>query len=170
MTVEQPKSPAADQTPGVVTRTTRVPLSVPRAKLAVPPITGFHTHWFLNKPERIAQALAAGYQFVAKGDVPVPNHSLGGDRGQADGTDLGSQISVIAGGDESSGGQPARLVLMKIRQEWRDDDVKAREAQNDRLVEALRGGEARGPNMPAGLDTSHRIAGRSNRNIFTKRT
>ncbi len=167
MTTPIPANPAADIS---ITRETRIPLGGGRQKLAVPQRPGYHRHWFINRPERIAQALQAGYAFAKKGDVAVPNHSLAGDRTKTLGTDLGSQVSVIAGGEESFGGQPARLVLMEIPDEWRNDDIKAREAQNDRLVAALRRGDADGPGSPGSLDKSHRVVGSSNRNIFTKRT
>lgn len=164
MTTE--KNPAVTSTPAVRQRS---PLSVPRAKLAVPEISGYHCHWFLNSEARLAAALQAGYEFVSKEETVVPNHSLAtGDEAATGGTDLGSRVTVISGSSVENG-QAVRLVLMKIRQEWRTEDMKAREAQSDKLVEALRAGKVADA-MQASADLTNRYTGASNRNIFRKRT
>lgn|SRR5574341_513346 len=147
----------------------RVPLSVPRAKLAVPEIPGFHCHWFINSEARIHAALQAGYDFVNKGETVVPNHGLAtGDEDATGGTDLGSRVTVVSGSSVENG-QAVRLVLMKIPLEWRNEDMKAREAQSDKLVEALRSGRV-ADGMQASADLTNRYTGASNRNIFRKRT
>lgn len=159
-------NPAADPKP---LPRQRVPLSVPRAKLAVPEIPGFHCHWFVNSEARILAAQQAGYDFVRKDETLVPNHSLAtGDEEATGGTDLGSRVTVVSG-ETNESGQAVRLVLMKIPLEWRNEDMKAREAQSDKLVEALRAGKA-GDSMQAGADLTNRYTSASNRNIFRKRT
>lgn len=160
-------SPAAQRQAGGVDSRTRVPLNSVRAKLAVPAIEGYHTHWFLDTGTRIHDALRAGYEFVGKGEVAVPNHSLAADRETGDGTDLGSRVTIVSGG-EGEGGQAGRLVLMKLRQEWRDADMKAREQVSDRLVDALRAGSI--ADQGKGGSPEHRYAGQQNRSIFTKRS
>lgn len=166
-------SPAAETTKFGVSEATRIPLSGGRMKLQVPKIPGYHLYWFLDKPGRVEAALAAGYEFVQKDEVQVPNHQIAAPRTKTDGTDLGSRVTVVAGGEE--GGQAQRHVLMKLRQEWRDKDMKAREAKSDALVAALTRGNAQGPDkMPGDADTSNRYLGRHGqpnpRTIFTKRT
>lgn len=159
-------NPAADRTPEV---RQRIPLSVPRAKLAVPDIPGYHCHWFIASEARMHAAIQAGYEFVSKEETVVPNHSLAtGDDQATGGTDLGSRVTIISGSTVENG-QAVRLVLMKIRQEWRNEDMKAREAQSDKLVEALRAGKIADAQQ-ANADLTHRYTGASNRNIFRKRT
>lgn len=151
-----------------ITAATRTSLAAPRAKLFVPPIPGYHTHWFRGGI-RVEQAIQAGYEFVKKGDVPVANHGIASSREDTDGSDLGSRISVIAGGVDVNDGQPQRLYLMKIKQEWRAEDMKSRQARNELLVDALKRGDA-GKDQAQGLDLSHRKPGLSNRNLFSKRS
>lgn len=150
-----------------ITERTRIPLGGTRAKLAVPKIPGYHTHWFLDKNGRIEAAALAGYEFVEKSEVSVPNHSIAGDRSDRQGTALGSRVSIVAGADDEAQGQPARLVLMKLRQEWRDADMKSREEANDKLVAALRNGSIADRE---GGDPSGRYTKPSNRTMFTKRS
>jgi hypothetical protein len=42
----------------------RVPMSLPTLKLAVPEIPGFYCHWMRGDPMRMQQAQRAGYVFV----------------------------------------------------------------------------------------------------------
>ena len=48
---------------------TRVPMSTAQQKLSVPEIPGFHLHWMMGSPSRIAQAMKAGYTFVDPDEV-----------------------------------------------------------------------------------------------------
>jgi len=119
----------------------RIPMSVPNQKLAVPDIPGYHLHWMLGTPERISQAQRAGYRFVEQDEVNVSRHGIADDLSQNGSTDMGSQVSVVAGGHASNGGQPTRLILMKLPIEYWNEDQKALESKSDALVEALRGGQ-----------------------------
>lgn len=118
----------------------RIPMSVPSQKLTVPEIPGYHLHWMMGTVERLEQARRAGYEFVERGEVEVIETGLANDPSGDGNTDLGSQVSLVAGGLTTSG-QPARLVLMKLRQEYWDEDQKALEAKSDALVAALRAGK-----------------------------
>lgn len=170
-------SPAAPQgraaTALGVTAETRIPLSGGRLKLSTPKIPGYHCHWFADRSDRVEAAVAAGYEFVEKGEVSVNNLGVAREAATGAGTDLGSRVSIVAGGDNN--GQALRLVLMKIRQEWRDKDMRARENSSDALVAALTRGQAGSAQMPGEADTSHRYIGegggrRPQKSIFTKRT
>lgn len=152
-------SPAA---PRGVTADTRIPLSVPRQKHSTPKIPGYYTRWFMDTEARVAQCLAAGYEFVTKEEVAVNNFSVAGDRGDVGGSDLGSRVTIVAGG-EGANGQAARQVLMKLKNEFREQDLRAKEARSEKLVEALRAGKL----TPEREGPEHRYVNHGN--IFTKR-
>lgn len=118
----------------------RIPMSVPVQKLEVPEIPGYHLHWFKSDPARIARALDGGYEFVNARDIKINNVGLGGDSAVSGNTDMGSQVSVPTGDSLMSDGQPGRLILMKIKQEWYEEDQRAIEGRNDQVAAALRGG------------------------------
>lgn len=141
----------------------RIPMSVPQQKLQVPDIPGYHLHWMLGTVERIAQARRAGYEFVERGEVQVIESGFANDPLGDGNTDLGNQVSVVAGG-VGADGQPNRLVLMKLRQEWWDEDQKTLEARSDALVETLRGGKL------SASETGETAADRAQRYIDRDRT
>jgi len=118
----------------------RVPMSVPVQKLEVPDIPGYHLHWFTSDPARIQRALDGGYEFVDEREVQTNNVSLGGDSAASGNTDMGSRVSVVSGNELGRDGQPGRLMLMKIKQEWYEEDQKLVEARNTRVADALTGG------------------------------
>ena len=123
-----------------VTEATRVPLSVPTPRLAAAEIPGYHTHWFLGR--NVPAAKKAGYEFVET-EESVPNQKgVANDLASSGSSDMGTRVSVLAGGVAEGSGDPERLYLMKLRQEWRDKDVKALEAVNERIAQAIRGGNA----------------------------
>jgi hypothetical protein len=116
-----------------VTEKTRIPMSVPVARLAVQEIPGFHLHWFNGTPDRIARALQGGYEFVEQGEVSLNNRVLGSDVAKDGNTDMGTRVSQAAGTEIGADGQPVRLYLMKIKQEWWEADQKALVSDGSRL-------------------------------------
>lgn len=133
----------ANQTEPRVTEATRVPLSTPHARLAAAEIPGYHTHWFVGK--NVPAALKAGYEFV-ESDESTPNQKgVANAMVESGSSDMGTRISVLAGGTVEGSSDPERLYLMKLRQEWRDKDVKALEGLNERIAQAIRGGNTPGP-------------------------
>jgi hypothetical protein len=178
MTSTTPAPPAANpaNNRGVVTRENRVPMSLPLQKLDMPKISGFHTHWMRADESRIRQAMRAGYTFVEQADLDeigaaVRSFDLAGDANANGNSDLGSRITVLSGNEMDANGRAVRLVLMKIPQEWRDEDMKKQEEQADRVAQALRseGGVSQEEAAKRQHDMSHRYKGDSNRNIFTRR-
>lgn len=141
----------------------RIPMALPTLKLAMPEIPGHVCHWFRGNPQRIQQALQAGYTFVSRDEVQVNSYGLANDY-QGDGnTDLGSRVSVSAGEGEGTG---ALLYLMKIKKElWNEDELGVAE-RHEQIAAQLRGdkGFSKG-----GDDTSHRYSRGENRNMFTPR-
>lgn len=128
----------------------RIPMSVPVQKLEVPEIPGFHLHWFRGDAARIERAKAGGYEFVDAPEVSLNNVSLGGDSAASGSTDMGSRVSIVAGKELGPDGQPIRMVLMKIRQEWWEDDQKLVEAQNAKIADSIMGGRAQSQAADAG--------------------
>lgn len=118
----------------------RVPMSVPVQRLAAPDIPGFHLHWFNGTPERIQRAVDAGYEFVEDRDIKINNVNLGDDSTLSGNTDMGSRVSIVSGQELGRDGQPARMILMKIRQEWYDEDQKLVDERNELVAASLRGG------------------------------
>ncbi len=131
----------------------RIPMSVPVQRLSVPDIPGYHLHWFVGTPERLGRAQDGGYEFVEEQDTAIADAGLGGTSTRTGNTDLGSRVSVIAGSEIGRDGQPVRLVLMKIKQEWYEEDQQLVEERNDKVVATLLGGMQDGG---AGGDTSNR--------------
>lgn len=135
----QKENPAATPEKGFK----RIPLSVPQRKLEVPEIPGYHCRWFRGTQTRIAQALQAGYEYVAPEEVKLNNLSLGGDASKTGNTDMGSRVSVVEGG-ETEGGQAVRLYLMKQKLEYKHEDDAVLAKRNDSVVAALTTGFRQG--------------------------
>jgi len=148
----------------------RVPMSVPVQKLEVADIPGYHLHWFLGTAERLTRAIDAGYEYVDERESLVNNVSLGGDSALSGSTDMGSRVSIVAGQEVGKDGQPVRLILMKIRQDWWEDDQKLIEARNTQVRDALMGGMLGAENDARG-DTQHRYVDKARTQIpdFFKR-
>lgn len=147
----------------------RIPMSTPRQKLSVPEIPGYHLHWMRGTPERIQQALEGGYEFVDAKETSTNNFSLGGNATKEGSTDMGTRVSVLAGGDDlGEGGQPLRLYLMKIREEWHQEDTLAQGEHSERLRAALRAGKMGAEKDTSPGDTAARYVGQqTSPNMFT---
>ena len=131
-------SPADASTAPPVAERKRVPMSVPLPKLSVQDIPGYHLHWFSGDPARIERALRGGYEFVQPEEVALNNRTLGSDAlGEAN-TDMGTRVSMVAGGN-SEDGQANRLYLMKIKEEWWKEDQAALESEGSRLESVRKG-------------------------------
>lgn len=117
-------------------RRQRIPMSVPKLKLEVPPIPGYRTYWFKDEPGRIAQALRAGYSFVDEDEVDLNITSTIAESSLGNGnTDLGSRISLV--GDRTTG---ERLYLMKIPEEYFLQDQADLEQVNRRVDRTIKAG------------------------------
>lgn len=122
-----------------VTEASRIPMSAPNQKLSVPEIPGFHLHWHLGK--NVARAKAAGYTHVTAEDgIFVDNSGLADPKTMTGSTDLGSNISILAGDAADENGDPERLYLMKLPQEWWQADQKLILERNESIAQQLRGG------------------------------
>jgi hypothetical protein len=143
----------------------RIPMSVPVSRLAAPDVPGYHLHWFNGTNERIQRAVDAGYEPVYDHEVKINNVSLGGDSTASGNTDMGSQVSVVAGTELDGAGQPIRLILMKIKEEYYQEDQKSVERRNASVADALTGGQ-----LGAGQNGSERPEDAQQRYVDKKRT
>lgn len=109
-------------------RKVRVPLGVPRSKLATPQIPGYHLHWLNDEPGRLDQAEAGGYEFVLTKEL----------QGESGNTDLGEKVSRIVGRNED--GTPLRAFLMKLKETWYREDQRAKQKVVDETDNAIRKG------------------------------
>jgi hypothetical protein len=133
----KPNNPANSSPEPKGERAARIPMSVPLRKLEVPEIPGYHTHWI--KESNIPRALQAYYTFVGQDEVPVNQRNPGTDTTVSGNTDLGSQVSIMAGTDGS--GKPERLVLMKLEEQyWQEDRAKI-DRRNASVMESVFRGE-----------------------------
>jgi hypothetical protein len=142
----------------------RIPMSVPVQRLEVPEIPGYHLHWFISSGERLQRAIDGGYEFVDPREAQINNVSLGGDSAVSGNTDMGSRVSVVSGQEVGKDGQPVRLVLMKLKQEWWEEDQLLVEARNIKVRDALLGGMVGAENDAPG-DRQHRYVDKARSTI-----
>lgn len=145
----------AQPTPTTKVERKRIPMSAPTQRLSVPEIPGFHLHWFIGAPDRIQRALQGGYQFVEQIEVGLFDRDLAGGMGPSGGTDLGTRVSVIAGGTAENSNEAQRLYLMKLPDDLWAEDQAALAKINENLAQAIRGDGI----APAGQDNSNRYRG-----------
>ena len=127
-----------------------VPMSTPQARLQVPQRAGYYRHWFRNEPGRIERAQRAGYTFVDAADANMASRGLGGTPEDGGSTDLGSRVSVAAGG-YGDNGQALRLYLMECPIAIYKKGRMAADSVVDATVESLAAG--RTPNAANGANT-----------------
>ncbi|CAB4132848.1 hypothetical protein UFOVP252_11 [uncultured Caudovirales phage] len=129
-------SPAADGT----TRKRRNVFNGTEAKLGVrTQIDGYHLHIFTDAGARIQEAMDSGYEFVRPDEVGGVSENVVSRNG-----DLGERIRYLvnprAEGSEQYG------YLMKIRQEWYEEDHAELQAKNNLIDSAIRKGKITGDN------------------------
>lgn len=115
-------------------RTKRVPLGVPRSKLAVPQRQGYKRRWINDDNKgRLQNAKEGGYTHVVD-----PNLRVGED-GTADQPD--SRVSRIVG--KRDDGKPLRAFLMEIPSELYQEDQASKQSALDEVDRAIRKGRLR---------------------------
>lgn len=127
----------------------RIPMSVPRQKLQVADLPGFHLHWALES--RIPAYLQAGYEFVNTDEVHLNQQNIGTDSTISGNQDMGTRVKIVAG--VGADGQPEHLVLMKQKLEWYNDDCRQLEQRNAKILEGIfRGEQIMGAETVASVD------------------
>lgn len=115
--------------------------NTPDLKLYAPPIDGYVTHWFRGEPGRLQRALMAGWEFVHPEEIQLNNLDLAGDLKMDGNADLGERVSRPAQDGVSEDGQYLRLYLMKLKEEYRQEDQAKYEAEKiEPVVEAFTAG------------------------------
>jgi len=99
-------------------------------------IEGFHLHIFNDTPGRIANAQAGGYAFVSPDEVGGTRENV-----VSRNTDIGDKVRFLVGRSED-GKEPAYAYLMKIKQDWYDEDQNAIQAKVNETDDAIRNGKA----------------------------
>jgi hypothetical protein len=120
-------------------RPPRVSMADVQQRLRVPDIAGYRMYWF--KDENVPKALAAYYEPVKDYEINVPHNSIGSDASVSGNTDLGTNVSIIAG--SNAAGQPVRLNLMKLPLQYYKEDQQKVEARNQSVMEAIFGEEVK---------------------------
>lgn len=114
-------------------RKERRPFGSMRQKLQLDkPIPGYRTYWFNDIDTRIIEAEEAGYEFVYQHEIERV--------GEADVTpdqlDQGKKVTKVVGTTET--GAPQVAFLMKIRQEWYEEDKAEKARKLSDMEQALK--------------------------------
>ncbi len=140
--MEERKASSVAPTPALngTTRKKRNVFNGTEAKISVQQqIEGYHLHVFTDKGGRIQSALDNGYEFVRPDEVGGVSENVVSRNG-----DLGERIRYLvnprAEGTEQYG------YLMKIRQEWHEEDQTELQAKNNLIDAAVRKGRITGEN------------------------
>jgi hypothetical protein len=116
-----------------------VPMGSKSGRLKVPEKPGWHRHWFRTEPGRIERAMQAGYRFVDPAEISMIPQQIGGTPEQGGSTDLGSRVSVAAGGFADNG-QALRLYLMECPMHLYQRAKAMLQDDTDNTVQALAAG------------------------------
>ena len=100
-------------------------------------IPGYHLHIFNDEPGRIQTALDGGYEFVSPDEVGGTTENV-----VSRNTDIGDKVRFLVGANAT--GEPVYAYLMKIKQEWFEEDQKALQERNDLTDRAIKGGKLAG--------------------------
>ena len=121
--VEQEKTTTPEQKRAA--RKERIPFGVPRSKLSVyKDIPGYHLHWVNDEVGRVYAAEQGGYEFVAPQEVGQDSED--------------TRLKVLVGTTEN--GEGLFAYLMKIRQEWYEEDQLELQKNIDRVEYAIKNG------------------------------
>ena len=140
--IEERKTAESAPTPALngTTRKKRNVFNGTEAKISVQKqIDGYHLHVFTDTGGRIQAAMDNGYEFVRPDEVGGVSENVVSRNG-----DLGERIRYLvnprAEGTEQFG------YLMKIRQEWHEEDQTELQAKNNLIDAAIRKGKITGEN------------------------
>jgi hypothetical protein len=109
----------------------RIPMNLPRPRMAVPEIPGYYLYWFADY--NLPHAIAAGYEFVDNKEVDVTRNHPGGGSGN---TALDSRVSMV-GTRSSEDGVQVRATLMKLRLEWYKEDQLSKVLRQAQILEGI---------------------------------
>ena len=117
-------------------RPRRNSIGVPRLTLAVKfDIPGHHMCW-MNDDGNVESALDSGYEFVTRGETELENGV------SPSNVDMGDRIKQKVGTTQQ--GDVLYAFLMKIKNEWHEEDMAAIELQNKQVEDAIVSGSING--------------------------
>ena len=117
-------------------RPRRNSIGVPRLTLAVKfEIPGHHLCW-MNDDGNVESALDSGYEFVTRGETELENGVTPSN------VDMSDKIKQKVGTTQQ--GDILYAYLMKIKNEWHEEDMASIEAQNKMVEDAVAGGNING--------------------------
>jgi hypothetical protein len=119
-------------------RPARVPMSTQQLRLKVPDMPGYKLHWF--REDNVPAAIDAYYEFVKRDEIRSNPIGIGTNAMDGGNTDLGTNVSLVAG--QNAAGQPIRLILMKLKLEYAQEDERLLAQRNQVPMEAIFGDEA----------------------------
>lgn len=96
-------------------------------------IEGYHLHIFNDEPGRIDQALDVGYEFVKLDEVGGVSTNV-----VSRNTDIGDKVRFLVG--TMANNEPQYAYLMKIQNEYYEEDQASLQSKNDAVDDAIRGG------------------------------
>ena len=131
--VEQPEAPVRQRRRNVFNGTT-LRLTVNKT------IPGHHLHVFTDTGMRIQEALEAGWEFVSPEEVGGVGTNVVDKN-----TDLGNRVRYLVNPRTGDGSEKFGY-LMKLRDEWWEEDNRAKNVQPDRIDNAIRKGKVAGEN------------------------
>lgn len=103
-------------------------------------IPGYHLHILNDDRNRLQEAQDNGYEFVTPSEIKGVSENVTSRNG-----DIGdSRVRFLVGTQEN--GQPLHGYLMKIRQEWYDEDQADLQHKNDQIDDSVRKGAVNGSN------------------------
>lgn len=102
-------------------------------------IPGYHLHVFTDTAQRIKEALDNGYEFVKASEVGGVDNNVVSNNG-----DLGDKVRFLV--NPRSEGSEQFGYLMKIRQEWFDEDQRSLQEKNNQIDTSVRKGKITGEN------------------------
>jgi hypothetical protein len=117
-------------------RPRRNSIGVPRLTLAVKfEIPGHHLCW-MNDDGNVESALDSGYEFVTRGETELENGITPSN------VDMSDRIKQKVGTTQQ--GDILYAYLMKIKNEWHEEDMASIEAQNKMVEDAIASGNING--------------------------
>ena len=117
-------------------RPRRNSIGVPRLTLAVKfDIPGHHMCW-MNDDGNVESALDSGYEFVTRGETELE------DGVSPSNVDMSDRIKQKVGTTQQ--GDILYAYLMKIKNEWHEEDMATIEAQNKQVEDAIASGNING--------------------------
>lgn len=115
-------------------------------------IPGYVLYWINDDPGRIPSCLNAGFEFVSPKEIPLDYGNVTMD-GMRQNLDEGDRVSRPTKSVDAAG-QPVKMYLMKLPQEFYEQDQAAKAARQAQIDNAIKGGGVRAPGQE--MDKTYR--------------